>query len=123
MTHSKFTNLLLVFHNRSSTQLGLDLPDKGGRDPLLVLVSRRIQVQDLYDLRDLQAVAHVADGGHVVVGFASLKQLCRLNDWLKCIDDLRFLVLNLFITSPLFKLRDIVAVGGRKSNFKLTLVI
>lgn len=116
MTHSKFTNLLLVFHNRSSTQLSLDLPDKGGRDPLLVLISRRVQVQDLDDLRDLQAVAHVADGGHVVVGFASLKQLCCLNDWLKCVDDMRFLVLDLLISSPLLELSDIVAERRKKKK-------
>jgi len=69
-----------VLGGRSLGQPGLDLPDEGGRHPLLKLVRRRVQVQNLYDLRDLQLVAHFTNLLDVVVRLSRLKQLTGLND-------------------------------------------
>ena len=73
-----------VLGGRSLGQPGLDLPDEGGRHPLLELVRRRVQVQNLYDLRDLQLVAHFTNLLDVVVRLSRLeKNVIFLQFWLQ----------------------------------------
>lgn len=67
-------HLILIFSDRSLVELGLDLADEGRTHALLVLVRRRVQVEDLRDLRNFQLVAHAANLLHVFVRFASLKK-------------------------------------------------
>ena len=63
-----------VLGGGSLGQPSLDLPDKGGSHPLLELVRRRVQVQNLYDLRDLQLVAHFTNLLDVIVRFSRLEK-------------------------------------------------
>ena len=70
-----------VLGGRSLGQPSLDLPDKGGRHPLLELVRRRVQVQNLYDLRDLQLVAHFTNLLDVIVRLSRLEKMSSLEYW------------------------------------------
>ena len=67
------TCLILSLLHGALLQLVLDLPDEGGADSLLELVSRSVEVEYLDDLGDPQLVAHLAYAGDILLGLASLE--------------------------------------------------
>ena len=89
-------------------ELGLDLPHEGRTDPLLKLVRRCVEVEDLDDLGHPELVAHVADPGDVFLRLASLEELGGLDDRQEGVDDLGAVVLQVLVPGPLFQLSYVV---------------
>ena len=89
-------------------ELGLDLPDEGRTDPLLKLIRRCVEVEDLDDLGDPELVAHVADPGDVFLRLAGLEELGGLDDRQEGVDDLGAVVLQVLVPGPLLQLSDVV---------------